>query len=51
MRQTGGAHNGKEETANNIKDCVVKALEELSKMSEKELQDDRYDKFRRIGCN
>ena len=47
----GGAHNGKEETAYNIKECLIKSLEELSKMSEKELQEDRYEKFRKIGCN
>ena len=47
----GGAHNGKEETANNIKQCIANAIEELSKMSGEELQNDRYEKFRRIGCN
>lgn len=47
----GGAHNGKEETAQNIKECIVKALEELSKMSDAELQEDRYQKFRKIGVS
>lgn len=47
----GGAHNSKEETAGNIKNCIINALKELSKMSEVELQEDRYIKFRRIGCN
>ena len=47
----GGAHNGKEETAQNIKKCIVKALEELGTMSEEELQEDRYQKFRKIGMN
>lgn len=45
----GGAHNGKEETAENIKAYISKGLEELNQMSEKELQEDRYQKFRKIG--
>ena len=45
----GGAHNGKEETASNIKNSIISALEELKQMSERELQEDRYIKFRRIG--
>ena len=45
----GGAHNDKEETAKNIKQCIEKALEELKSMSVEELQEDRYQKFRRIG--
>ena len=46
----GGAHNGKEETAKNIKEYILKGLEELKEMSEKEIQEDRYQKFRNIGC-
>ena len=46
----GGAHNDKEGTSMNIKQCIEKAIEELETMSVKELQEDRYQKFRRIGC-
>ena len=46
----GGAHNDKEETAKNIKEYLINGLEELSQMTEKELQEDRYEKFRKIGC-
>jgi len=45
----GGAHNGKEETATNIKKYIIKALEELTQMSKEELKNQRYEKFRRIG--
>lgn len=45
----GGAHNDKEETAKNIKDTLQKALKELENMTEEELQEDRYQKFRKIG--
>lgn len=45
----GGAHNDKEETAKNIKECIENALNELKTKSEKELQEERYQKFRRIG--
>lgn len=45
----GGAHNGKEETAENIKKCIVSALDDLMKMSSEELKKDRYEKFRKIG--
>lgn len=45
----GGAHNDKEETANNIKKYIENALKELKNMSAVELQQDRYQKFRKMG--
>ncbi len=45
----GGAHRGPEETAKNIKDSLLKNLEELTKLSKDELTEKRYDKFRKIG--
>ncbi len=44
----GGAHNDKEMTAKNMKDCIERELPKLLTMSAKELQEDRYQKFRRI---
>ena len=45
----GGAHRDFEETAENIRDTINGALEELSKLSKKELVEQRYQKFRKIG--
>ncbi len=45
----GGAHRDFEQTAENIRTTVSEALEELKKFSKKELLEERYKKFRRIG--
>lgn len=46
---TGGAHYDPEQMAMNLKASLNKALDEYSKMSAKDLKDDRYAKFRRMG--
>lgn len=45
----GGAHNSKEETAQKIKEVLLKSIQELNKKSVKELQEERYEKYRKIG--
>jgi len=45
----GGAHNNIEEQANLIDTVLEKSLNELSKLSKKELVQDRYQKFVKIG--
>jgi len=45
----GGAHRDFEQTAENIRAQVNEALEELKQLSKKELLEERYKKFRRIG--
>lgn len=45
----GGAHRNVDETANNIKEYIVKTIEELNKLSGEELSKDRYNKFRNFG--
>lgn len=45
----GGAHRDFEMTAENIRHQVSAALEELGRLSKKELLEARYEKFRKIG--
>jgi acetyl-CoA carboxylase carboxyl transferase subunit alpha len=45
----GGAHRGPIETANNIKQAILKSLRELNQLSSEELIKARYKKFRKIG--
>lgn len=45
----GGAHRDFETTAENIRHRVSAALEELGRLSKKELLEARYEKFRKIG--
>ena len=45
----GGAHRDFEQTAENIREAVDDAFEELSKFSKKELIERRYQKFREMG--
>jgi acetyl-CoA carboxylase carboxyl transferase subunit alpha len=45
----GGAHRDPQETANNIKESLLKNLKDLSQIPKGELIGKRYDKFRRIG--
>ncbi len=45
----GGAHTNHKEAAELLRSAIVKNLNELSKMSVKELLEARYQKFRKIG--
>lgn len=45
----GGAHRDFEQTAENIREAVSGALAELSKIQKKDLIDERYKKFRKMG--
>ena len=45
----GGAHCDYNETADNMKNSIVKALKELSKQSPEKLREERYNKFRAMG--
>ena len=45
----GGAHYNPQETADNLKNMILKNLNEMKDMSAQELKDDRYSKFRRMG--
>jgi acetyl-CoA carboxylase carboxyl transferase subunit alpha len=45
----GGAHRDPEMTANNIKKKITKYLNEFDKLSKKELVEERYEKFRKMG--
>jgi len=45
----GGAHTNLEVASANLKEAVLRHLEELSGLSEEEILQDRYDKFRAMG--
>lgn len=45
----GGAHKDPEQTALNIKERIIKHLEELKKISPEEMVKKRYKKYREIG--
>ena len=45
----GGAHRDFEQTAENVRKVVNKSLAELKALSKKELLEQRYEKFRRMG--
>jgi acetyl-CoA carboxylase carboxyl transferase subunit alpha len=45
----GGAHNDPEATAKMLDPFLTRALDELSQLSPRELVDQRYEKFRRMG--
>ena len=45
----GGAHTNHEETANNMKNAILNALNDLSKLSVEKLREERYAKFRAMG--
>ena len=45
----GGAHNDYSETARAMKNSILKAFDELSKLSPEKLKEGRYDKFRKMG--
>lgn len=46
----GGAHRDIETQSESIKESVWRHLLELQQMGEDELREDRYQKFRKIGC-
>lgn len=45
----GGAHRDFGQTAENVRRALSEALAELKKLSKKELLDERYEKYRKIG--
>jgi acetyl-CoA carboxylase carboxyl transferase subunit alpha len=45
----GAAHRDREGTARNLKECLVRALADLSQLSQEELVRQRREKFRNIG--
>ncbi|NHN31559.1 acetyl-CoA carboxylase carboxyl transferase subunit alpha [Paenibacillus agricola] len=45
----GGAHRNVASTADIVKQTLIKHLQELAVLSKKELVEDRYNKFRKIG--
>jgi len=45
----GGAHRNPEEVAASLKKTILKYISELSKLSEEDLLEARYKKFRKIG--
>ena len=45
----GGAHYNAEEMANNLKEALVRSLEEFENTSSDELRKTRYEKFRNMG--
>ena len=45
----GGAHYDIEQMANNLKDALVKSLDEFKNMTGEELRKHRYSKFRNMG--
>lgn len=45
----GGAHRDPQQTAENLKQTVLKYLKELKTLSPDKLLQDRYEKFRKIG--
>ena len=45
----GGAHTDYKATADSMKVSIIKALQELEKLSIKDLKEQRYEKFRKMG--
>ena len=45
----GGAHKDPEETANNLKEAILKSIKEFKGMSAKKLKEHRYNRFRNLG--
>lgn len=46
----GGAHNDYDFVCNEMKKTIIQSIEELSKLSGKELKHQRYEKFRKMGA-
>ena len=45
----GGAHKNPEETANYLKEAILKSIKEFKGMSPKKLKEQRYNRFRNLG--
>lgn len=45
----GGAHNNYNEMGEEVKKSIMASIEELSKHSSKELRENRYNKYRKLG--
>jgi len=45
----GGAHRNPQETARNIKECLLRHLSELEEMDAEAVVQDRYNRFRKMG--
>lgn len=45
----GGAHCDYQLSANNLKETILKAIDELKTLNPEKLRDERYNKFRRMG--
>ena len=45
----GGAHTNYEEMAQNLKTSIINSIKQFSSMSEEELRNNRYEKFRHMG--
>jgi acetyl-CoA carboxylase carboxyl transferase subunit alpha len=45
----GGAHQNQEQAITNLRDSVVKHIDELKKIPMEQLLEERYEKFRRVG--
>jgi acetyl-CoA carboxylase carboxyl transferase subunit alpha len=45
----GGAHRGKEATIASVKQALLRHLDELADLSPEQLENDRYERFRRMG--
>jgi acetyl-CoA carboxylase carboxyl transferase subunit alpha len=46
----GGAHRAPLEAAQTLKEALLRHLKELSSLSGRELREERYQKFRRMGA-
>ncbi|MBQ9244797.1 acetyl-CoA carboxylase carboxyltransferase subunit alpha [bacterium] len=45
----GGAHCDYDKISNDLKDTIIKAIDELEKIEPSKLREERYNKFRRMG--
>ena len=45
----GGAHRGQEETGQNLKKALIENLDKLNQFSVEQLQEKRYQRYRKIG--
>ena len=46
----GGAHRDHKAMAASLKEAVLRHIDELAKLSPQELKEQRYQKFRQVGC-
>ncbi len=49
LEPKGGAHHDHKLSAENLRDAVINQIQSLQKLSEEELLDQRYAKFRAFG--